>query len=378
MTCKEGRNTNTVTNSSITGSSQGAQLMPYSLSLPFLKNLQERKQRKESKSSVLSNRYNAGNPFEDEQDEEQEDDEDDDNRHTDLSSDSENENQNQNGNVKGNFLLESSTSSNKSNAYVIPISLAITDFHFLVLAKILFLRKNRKECKKREGRGIYEDRDDNEYTGVIDSDHKNKGSERGREPNLHLLAFSRLDGTLSQSIELRTQIPKKKCQVSHGIQQQQHRTVTDSRKKNSSENSSTLSSSSSVDNDNHEEETDGSIYYLEGVPLSVLSDQKMGSVWLNTDRGLYQVDYGIFYPCYSSNSLSSLSTRYLCAYQSLSLCQCFSIYTFLTFFPASFILTCQLPSLFPTLLNCQRPFHHFISFLTLKFVVNNFYFELRW
>ena len=289
MTGKEGRNTNAATGGSITGSSQGAQLMPYSLSLPFLRNLKDRKQRKESKGSILSNRYNAGNPFEDEQDEEQEDDEDDDDRQTDLSSDSENENQNQNGNVKGNFILESSTYSNKSKAYVIPISLAITDFHFLVLAKILLLRNNQKENKKRGGRGIYKDRDDNGYAEVIGSDHRNKGSERGREPNLFLLAFSRLDGTLSQSIELRTQIPKNKCQISHGIQQQQHRTVTDSRKKNSAENTST--SSSSVENDKHEDEEEGSMYYLEGVPLSLLSDQKMRSVWLNTDRGLYQVDY---------------------------------------------------------------------------------------
>ena len=108
-----------------------------------------------------------------------------------------------------------------------------------------------------------------------------------------MLAFSRLDGTLSQSIELRTEIPTNRFQISEGLQQQQqlqqHRIMTESRKKNSSDIATTLSSSSAVENDRNEgEESD--ICYVEGIPLSVLSDQKMETVWLNTDRGLYQVD----------------------------------------------------------------------------------------
>ena len=265
--------------------------MPYKLSIPLLRKLEERKKRNEVKGNAVRNTNNSGNPFEDEEDEEQEDedddDDDDDNRQIDLSSDSENENENVNGNGNGNgnFFQESSSSSNKTEAYVIPISLAVTDFHFLVLANIQFFRNNQKGG----GKGNYKDKK---------GDNRNQGKEKGRgmfsgKSNIFLLAFSRLDGTLSQSIELRTEIPTNRFQISEGLQQQQqsqqHRIITESRKKNSSDSATTLSSSSAVENDRNEEEG-SDICYVEGIPLSVLSDQKMETVWLNTDRGLYQVD----------------------------------------------------------------------------------------
>ena len=281
--------------------------MPYKLSIPLLRKLEERKKRNEVKGNAVRNTNNSGNPFEDEEDEEQEDEEqedEDDNRHIDLSSDSENENENVNGNGNGNgngnFFQESPSSSNKTEAYVIPISLAVTDFHFLVLANIQFFRNNQKgkEKEKGGGKGNYKDEKGSRYTEITDRDNRKKGIEKVRgifsgKSNIFLLAFSRLDGTLSQSIELKTEIPTNRFQISEGPQQQQqsqqHRIMTESRKKNSSDSATTLSSSSAVENDRNEEEG-SDICYVEGIPLSVLSDQKMETVWLNTDRGLYQVD----------------------------------------------------------------------------------------
>ena len=161
---------------------------------------------------------------------------------------------NGNGNGNGNFFQESPSSSNKTEAYVIPISLAVTDFHFLVLANIQFFRNNQKgkEKEKGVGKGNYKDKK---------GDNRNKGKERGRgifsgKSNIFLLAFSRLDGTLSQSIELRTEIPTNRFQISEGLQQQQqsqqHRIMTESRKKNSSDSATTLSSSSAVENDRND------------------------------------------------------------------------------------------------------------------------------
>ena len=275
--------------------------MPYKLSIPLLRKLEERKKRNEVKGNAVRNTNNSGNPFEDEEQEDEDDDDDeDDNRHIDLSSDSENENENVNGNGNGNFFQESPSSSNKTEAYVIPISLAVTDFHFLVLANIQFFRNNQKGEGKEKGggKGNYKDKKGSRYAEITDRDNRNKGKERGRgmfsgKSNIFLLAFSRLDGTLSQSIELRTEIPTNRFQISEGLQQQQqsqqHRIMTESRKKNSSDSATTLSSSSAVENDRNEEEG-SDICYVEGIPLSVLSDQKMETVWLNTDRGLYQVD----------------------------------------------------------------------------------------
>ena len=72
--------------------------MPYKLSIPLLRKLEERKKRNEVKGNAVRNTNNSGNPFEDEEDEEQDDEDDDedddDNRQIDLSSDSENENEN--------------------------------------------------------------------------------------------------------------------------------------------------------------------------------------------------------------------------------------------------------------------------------------------
>jgi hypothetical protein len=171
-----------------------------------------------------------------------------------------------------------STSSSSSSCT--PLSIAVTDFHYLVLARVRSWGAESKSKLQAGGKG----------PGPRAAGRREKERGRGRggrrsEGRLghYLLAMSRLDGALSQSIDLTSQMLSssivrfKVATHPHTTQHTPHQPVrsTDSKKKSSVDPSPPVPAL----------REEG----LEGTPLGLFSDPKTGSVWLYSDKALYQV-----------------------------------------------------------------------------------------
>ena len=288
--------------------------MPYNLPPSFLLNLHKnnKKINKDDKELSARNDSKSDNPFENDEDEEEEEDEDEDgdnksdsdqdqneyndnNNYDDYNNYNNNNNSNNNVNDDNNkeysYEEHSTFTSHKKSTHVIPISLAVTEFHFLILAKVQLDKTKKKHPIVERSRDL-KSRD----LKIRDSGKNNHDKSREKnildnKSDMFLLCFSRLNGTLSQSINIKSQISKNKYQILKGSQQQQQRSISESRKKTFLETTSTATSSSSSTSSSivtSQEESMG-MDGVEGIPLAILSDQKTRSVWLHTDRGLYQV-----------------------------------------------------------------------------------------
>ena len=286
--------------------------MPYNLPPSFLLNLHKnnKKINKDDKELSARNDSKSDNPFENDEEEDEDEDEDGDNKsdsdqdqneyndnnnYDDYNNYNNNNNNNNNVNDDNNkehsYEEHSTSTSHKKSTHVIPISLAVTEFHFLILAKVQLDKTKKKHPIVERSRDL-KSRD----LKIRDSGKNNHDKSREKnildnKSDMFLLCFSRLNGTLSQSINIKSQISKNKYQILKGSQQQQQRSISESRKKTFLETTSTVTSSSSSTSSSivtSQEESMG-MDGVEGIPLAILSDQKTRSVWLHTDRGLYQV-----------------------------------------------------------------------------------------
>jgi hypothetical protein len=185
---------------------------------------------------------------------------------------------------EGHGEYPSSSSSTRrdtsSSSSCTPLSLAVTDFHYLVLARVRSWGAESRSKVQAGGIGP--------GPGPAGRREKERGRGRGGRRSegklgYYLLAMSRLDGALSQCIDLTSQahsssiVRFKLTTHPHTTQHTPHQPVrpTDLKKK------------SSVDPPPlapplREEG-------LEGTPLGLFSDPKTGCVWLYSDKALYQV-----------------------------------------------------------------------------------------
>jgi hypothetical protein len=172
----------------------------------------------------------------------------------------------------------SSRRDSSSSSSCTPLSIAVTDFHYLVLARVRSWGAESRSKIQAGGKGT--------ELAVRREREKERGRGRGGRRSegklgYYLLAMSRLDGALSQCIDLTSQAHsssivrfKLATHIHPTAQHAPHLTVrpTDPKKKTPVEPPPPLREEG-----------------LEGTPLGLFSDPKTGCVWLYSDKALYQV-----------------------------------------------------------------------------------------
>ena len=188
----------------------------------------------------------------------------------------------------------------------IPLSIAVTDFHFLVLCRVrLTGSESASRVPSRTEIGQFE---------------KNKKAERGKigeakrqeqagsSVGYYLLAMSRLDGSLTESIDLSSRTPSSssssivKVKSSHPHPQTAHHQgmgyggLDPKMKAVSADNTAhnkaaalPAASASAQPREREEAKAMGLGVGVDGVPLGIFSDPETKKIWLYTDRALYQV-----------------------------------------------------------------------------------------
>lgn len=159
----------------------------------------------------------------------------------------------------------------------IPLSIAVTDFHFLVLCRVRF---TGLESVSRGGDG---ERNKKPEKGKVAE--ANRQEQGGSGMGYHLLAMSRLDGTLSESIDLSS---GKSSSILRGKQSHQGQgyggidlKVKAAPADNTAHSKAALPASAILPR----EEGKG----VDGIPVGIFADPETKGVWLYTDRALYQV-----------------------------------------------------------------------------------------
>jgi hypothetical protein len=259
VACREGRNDGDNDNGS---GRSGAQLMPYILPpIPSYRLQGAERDRGGDK---------GGNPFEEGPDDEAE-----------ASSSEDDEDNSDTEEGHGEYPSSSSSTrrdTSSSSSSCSPLSIAVTDFHYLVLARVRSWGAESRSKVQAGGIG----------PGPAGRREKERGRGRGGRRSegklgYYLLAMSRLDGALSQCIDLTSQahsssiVRFKLTTHPHTTQHTPNQPVrpTDLKKKSAGDPPPPAPPL----------REEG----LEGTPLGLFSDPKTGCVWLYSDKALYQV-----------------------------------------------------------------------------------------
>ena len=207
--------------------------------------------------------------------------------------------------------LSNSSSSSLSSKKVrtlstscIPLSIAVTDFHFLVLCRVRFTGlESVSRGQSRVDSGDGERNKKAEKGKVAEANRQEQG---GSGMGYHLLAMSRLDGSLSESIDLSS---GKSSSILRGKQSHQgpghggiDLKVKAAPADSTAHNKAALPASPILPR----EEGMG----VDGIPLGIFADPETKGVWLYTDRALYQVPPTLFFTS-SFSALFIISRRQL-------------------------------------------------------------------
>ena len=170
-----------------------------------------------------------------------------------------------------------------------PLSIAVTDFHFLVLCRVRFTgpqSASRAPSRVESGDG---ERNKKAEKGKVAEAQRQE--QLGSGVGYHLLAMSRLDGSLSESIDLNS---GKSSSILRGKQSHQglghggiDLKVKVAPADNTAHNKAALPASPILPR----EEGMG----VDGIPLGIFADPETKGVWLYTDRALYQVPPTLFF-----------------------------------------------------------------------------------
>lgn len=210
---------------------------------------------------------------------------------------------------KSNRSSSSPLSSEKSrplSSSSIPLSIAVTDFHFLVLCRVRSTgAESASRIPSRTETGQFEK---NKKAGRGQIGEAKRQEQVGSSVGYYLLAMSRLDGSLTESIDLssRTSTPSSSSSSSIRVKPAHPQTahhqgtgyggVDPKTKAVSADNTAhtkaaalPAASASAQPREREEAKAMGVSVGVDGVPLGIFSDPETTKIWLYTDRALYQV-----------------------------------------------------------------------------------------
>ena len=193
---------------------------------------------------------------------------------------------------KSNHLSSSPLSSKKSRALsssCIPLSIAVTDFHFLVLCRVRLAGSESVGRVPGRIETVEGDRNKKAERGKIAEAKRQE--QVGSNMGYYLLAMSRLDGSLTESIDLSTRAPSSAVRIRphhpHTAHHQGpgHGGIDPKMKGVLADSASNSKSALPAAPTQLREES----MRVEGVPLGIFSDPETKRACLYTDKALYQV-----------------------------------------------------------------------------------------
>lgn len=206
---------------------------------------------------------------------------------------------------KSNRSSSSPSSSEKSrplSSSSIPLSIAVTDFHFLVLCRVRVTgSESASRVPSRTETGQFEK---NKKAGRGQIGEAKRQEQVGNSVSYYLLAMSRLDGSLTESIDLssRTPTPSSSIRVKpphpqtadhqgtgYGGVDLKTKAVSADNTAHTKAAALPAASASAQPREREEAKAMGVGVGVDGVPLGIFSDPETKKIWLYTDRALYQV-----------------------------------------------------------------------------------------
>ena len=201
-----------------------------------------------------------------------------------------------------------------------PLSIAVTDFHFLVLCRVrLTGSESASRVPSRTETGQFEKKKKAERGKIGEAKRQEQA---GSSVGYYLLAMSRLDGSLTESIDLSSRTPSSgsgsssssssssivkvksphphphpHSQTAHhqgtgygGVDPKMKAVSADNAAHNKAAALPAASASAQPrEREREREEAMGVGVGVDGVPLGIFSDPETKKIWLYTDRALYQV-----------------------------------------------------------------------------------------